>query len=260
MKKTAEICTGSYEDCLTAYRAGASRVELNSALCVGGLTPTTAVLRKVKEETDLWVICMVRPRAGGFFYTPEEKEILMLEARELLEAGADGLAFGFLRADAELDEKSTAEMTELIHSFRAEAVFHRAFDLCRDPEKMMEKLIFSGVDRVLTSGRQAKAWEGREEIRRLQEAFGDRIEILAGSGVNAENARRLMEYTGISQVHSSCRGYRKDAAARTEQVSYAYLPTPHEEEYDIVSEKLVRDFLEAAERDRNSISEEDQLF
>lgn len=260
MKKTAEICTGSYEDCLAAYRAGAGRVELNSALCVGGLTPTTAVLRKVKEETTLRVVCMVRPRAGGFFYTPEEKEILLLEARELLEAGADGLAFGFLKADAELDEKSTEEMTELIHSFRAEAVFHRAFDLCRDSKKMMEQLVRIGIDRVLTSGRQAKAWEGREELRMLQEAFGDRIEILAGSGVNAENARRLMEYTGISQVHSSCRGYRRDAAARTERVSYAYLPAPHEEEYDIVSEKLVRDFLKAVEHDGRGVSAEAQLF
>ena len=78
---------------------------------------------------------MVRPRAGGFFYTPAEKEILMLEARELLEAGADGLAFGFLRADAELDEKSTAEMTEADSFLSGRSCISQSLDLCRDPGK-----------------------------------------------------------------------------------------------------------------------------
>lgn len=99
MKTIIEVCAGSYEDCLSAALGGAERVELNSALSVGGLTPTVAVLRRVKQDTDLQVICMVRPRAAGFCYTEAEKALMFEEAELLLDSGADGLAFGFLNAD-----------------------------------------------------------------------------------------------------------------------------------------------------------------
>ena len=72
MKKVVEICAGSYQDCLAAQKMGASRVELNSALSVGGLTPSVAVLRRVKKETQIHVICMVRPRGGGFCYDEQD--------------------------------------------------------------------------------------------------------------------------------------------------------------------------------------------
>ena len=53
MKKVVEVCCGSYYDALQASHGGASRIELNSALHMGGLTPSLATLLKVKEETDL---------------------------------------------------------------------------------------------------------------------------------------------------------------------------------------------------------------
>ena len=99
MKRIIEVCAGSYQDCLAAYRGGAQRAELNSALSVGGLTPSVAALRRAKQETSLKIICMVRPRAGGFCYDEAETKIMMEEARLLLENGADGIAFGFLHAD-----------------------------------------------------------------------------------------------------------------------------------------------------------------
>ena len=46
MKRIVEVCAGSYQDCLAAYRGGAQRAELNSALSVGGLTPSVAALRR----------------------------------------------------------------------------------------------------------------------------------------------------------------------------------------------------------------------
>ena len=44
MKSVLEICCGSFEDVKTAYENGADRVELNSALYLGGLTPSLANL------------------------------------------------------------------------------------------------------------------------------------------------------------------------------------------------------------------------
>ena len=245
MKTIIEVCAGSYEDCLSAALGGAERVELNSALSVGGLTPTVAVLRRVKQDTDLQVICMVRPRAAGFCYTEAEKALMFEEAELLLDSGADGLAFGFLNADGSIDKESTGRMVDLIHARKKEAVFHRAFDVCRVAGGAMEILISLGMDRVLTSGQQAKAVEGRELLRQLRKDYGCRIQILAGSGVNETNAKELMEYTGISQVHSSCKDYREDPTTALGNVSYAYLSAPHERCYDVVSAEKVRQLVEA---------------
>ena len=245
MKTTVEICTGSYADCMAAFHGGAERVELNSALSVGGLTASVAVLRRVKKETTLKVICMVRPRAGGFCYDEAETKIMMEEARLLLENGADGIAFGFLHADGTIHRERTLQMSELIHSFGKEAVFHRAFDVTKDPFQAMEVLLSCKIDRLLTSGQRAKAMQGAELIAQLQDRFGDRIEILAGSGVNAQNAGELLARTGIRQVHSSCKGYRLDPTTASEHVSYAYLDDAHAMEYDVVEETLVRALIDA---------------
>jgi copper homeostasis protein len=249
MKRLVEVCAGSYEDCLNASFGGADRVELNSALSVGGLTPGIATLRRVKQDTDLKVICMVRPRAAGFCYTEKEKEVMFEEAELLLGNGADGLAFGFLHEDGSIEEESTKRMIDLIHEGKKEAVFHRAFDVCRDAHAAMELLISLGADRVLTSGQREKAMEGKELLKELQETYGSGIELLAGSGVNADNAAELMAYTGIWQVHSSCKAYYEDKTTVGEDVSYAYLPAPHERCYDGVSLEAVRRLTEVLQND-----------
>lgn len=199
MKRMIEVCCGSYEDALQAHLGGADRIELNSALHLGGLTPSTGTLKLTKAAVSIPVIAMVRPRGAGFCYSEKEAEVMMAEAKELLEAGADGIAFGFLNEDGSLDVDRNQAMITLIHQYGKEAVFHRAFDCCKDPFTTMEQLIALGADRVLTSGLAAKAPEGSALIAQLQSRFGDQIEILAGSGVNATNARKLMDDTGISR-------------------------------------------------------------
>ena len=234
-----EICCGSYEDALAAYHGGAKRVELNAALHLGGLTPTAACLRLVKRDTTLKVICMVRPRGDGFCYTQAEKIQMFAEAEDLLKNGSDGIAFGFLTEDGQIDIESTAQMIDLIHRYHGEAVYHRAFDCVRNPYLAIETLIDLGADRILTSGLANKAMQGRDMLRHLQQRYGDQIELLAGSGINAENVKELLAYTGISQAHSSCKGWNTDLTTTGEHVTYAFAPVPHENCYDVVSETLV---------------------
>ena len=240
MEKIIEVCCGSYDDALASYRGGAKRIELNSALYLGGLTPSLASLILTKKNTDLKVIAMVRPRAAGFCYTNEEFETMKLDVTLMLENGADGIAFGCLTKDSEIDVKQTKEIVDIIKSFNKEAVFHRAFDCVKDVDKAMNILIELGVDRVLTSGLKPKAMDGIDMIKYLQDKYGDRIEILAGSGMNASNAKEMMEKTGISQVHSSCKGYRNDSTTSGEFVNYCYAGEPHQNDYDVVDEELVR--------------------
>ena len=241
-----EICCGSYEDCLAAQKGNATRIELNSALHLGGLTPAIGTVKLAKKDVSLPIICMVRPRGCGFYYTEAEYKAMMMDAKELLEAGADGLAFGFLHEDGTVDIERNKEMITLIHAYNKEAVFHRAFDCAKDAYATMETLIELGVDRVLTSGLEAKAWDGRALIKDLQEKYGDKIEILAGSGVNATNAKALMEETGISQVHSSCKAWVKDPTTNVNPgVTYAYAAGDLALCYDVVSADLVATLMES---------------
>ena len=243
MNRIIEVCCGSYEDALNAYHGGAKRVELNSALYLGGLTPSIASLRLTKKNTDVKVICMVRPRGAGFHYTDAEFEVIKEDARLLMENGSDGLAYGCLDENGNIDVEQTRQITEIIKEFHGEAVFHRAFDCVQDPYKAMETLIELGIDRVLTSGLEAKAMQGKDLIKDLQAKYGDKIQILAGSGMNASNAKQMMEETGISQVHSSCKTWVKDPTTTCHNVTYGYAEPPHELDYDIVSVDLVKEIV-----------------
>lgn len=240
-----EVCAGSYQDCLAAYHGGAKRVELNSALSVGGLTPSLSALIHVKKETDLKVICMVRTRAAGFCFDENDTKIMFEDAELLMKNGADGLAFGFLNPDGTIKEDDTKKMIDLIHKYGGEAVFHRAFDVTPDPFKAAETLIALHADRILTSGQEAKAVQGTALLKQLQDRYGNQIELLAGSGMNATNAKSLMEETGIKQVHSSCKNYAEDTTTTRNHVSYSYLSEPHQNDYDIVDEELVRKLVES---------------
>lgn len=131
-------------------------------------------------------------------------------------------------------------MVDFIHSYGKEAVFHRAFDVTPDPFLSMDILTDLGVDRVLTSGQQAKAKDGMNLIQQLQSQYGTKIEILPGSGINAQNAKEIIEQTGVYQVHSSCKNYQTDPTTSSDNVTYAYLNEPHQNDYDVVDIEIVK--------------------
>lgn len=234
-----EICCGSYEDAMNAYLGGAKQVELNSALHLGGLTPTLASLMLTKQNTDLKVYCMTRPRGAGFCYTDLEFQQMLEETTVLLEHGADGVVFGCLNTDYTIAKEKTEEVVTLIKSYGRKAIFHRAFDCVKDPYKSIETLITLGVDRVLTSGLQATAYEGKELLKELQETYGNNIEILAGSGINVSNVKTFIEATNIHNIHSSCKDWKEDITTSGKNVTYSYAGEEHRNDYEYVSKDLV---------------------
>ena len=239
-----EICCGSYEDALTAYENGANRIELNSCLALGGLTPSLASLLLSKKHTNIPIICMVRPRGGGFCYSEKEKEEMYIEANILLENEADGIAFGFLNDDYTVDVPATKKMVDLIHSYGKEAVFHRAIDMTNNIQKEVETLISLGVDRILTSGQKESAIEGKDIIKMLQEKYGSFIEILPGSGINETNACSFALDTNVKQIHSSCKSYKIDPTTCTKDISFSCLPKPNEQSYIVVDPFKVKKLVE----------------
>ena len=247
-KKIVEICAGSYQDCRIAWEAGADRVELNSALSLGGLTPGLSDFLAAKKDCGCPIVCMVRPRGAGFYYREDEVRMMFADAGRFLENGADGIAFGFLREDRTVDRELTGQMCALIHRYGREAVFHRAFDVTPDADAAMEVLIDCGADRVLTSGQQATAIEGIALIGHLHKTYGSRIEILAGSGLNAGNAAQMFRQSGVRQIHASCKGYGSDPTTAGNGVTYACLNPPYENGYPVVDKDAVRELVETVKR------------
>lgn len=196
-----EICCGSADDVIEAARAGADRVELNSSLFLGGLTPTAGMLRVLRRQTDIPVMAMIRPRAGGFCYTDAEFETAKEDARILLENGADGLVFGFLHEDGTVDEDRTRALVEIAEG--RPCVFHRAIDVVPDWKRALSQLISLGVTRVLTSGQQSSALLALDTIREMIGYADGAIEILPGGGIRLGNVDRVTAATGCTQVHLS---------------------------------------------------------
>jgi copper homeostasis protein len=148
---------------------------------------------------------MIRPRGGDFLYSDVEFEQMRRDVVFARECGADGVVFGMLTPEGDVDVERTRQIVELARPM--ECTFHRAFDVARDPLRALEDVIATGCRRILTSGQRAAAIEGVGLIGELVRAAAGRIEIMAGSGVNPSNAREIAA-TGVDALHFSARAVR----------------------------------------------------
>ena len=234
-----EISCGSIDDALEAQAGGADRVELSSALFVGGLTPSLGAVRYAVEHLRIPMLCMVRPRAAGFCYSEAEFETMKSDVAAAVANGADGAVFGCLHGDGSIDVRRTRALREAAGA--AETVFHRAFDFTPDPFRALDELVDAGITRILTSGQQPTALEGAELIRQLIEHARGRIEILPGSGIRAWNVEELAARTGCTQVHLSASKPICDPSAHARpQISFTR-PVPPEDSYQVTDATLVRE-------------------
>ena len=196
-----ELCTESLAGVVAAGEAGAHRIELCSALAEGGVTPSLGLFRQAKVRSKLPLHVLVRPRAGDFCYGALELAVMLDDLAQFREAGAAGLVFGALTPDGAL---ALPAMKRLMAAAEPLPVtFHRAFDVCREPFKVLEQLIALGVTRLLTSGQQADAHAGTPLLKALTEQAGDRLIVMAGGGVRAANAAQIVRETGVSELHFS---------------------------------------------------------
>lgn len=209
-KVLLEACVTSVADAASAARHGAGRLELNVGIELGGLTPSSGLLQQVKEAVDVPVLVMIRPRGGGFCYTPSERRLMIRDAHHLVALGADGVVTGALTGQGELDVRLLEDMREICQD--RELVFHMAFDLLEDKKTAIESLIALRVNRILTSGGQKSAFAGYQAIAEAVKAARNRIEILPGGGVNAGNVGDLLSKTGCTQVHGTFKAMREDPA------------------------------------------------
>lgn len=236
-----EICCGSADDVIQAKLAGADRVELNSCLFLGGLTPTVGELL-VAKETGIEIITMVRPREGGFCYTEAEYKTILKDTQVLLEAGANGIAFGFLHEDGNIDEKRCHDMLKIVGS--NVSVFHRAFDVVPDWKKAMDILCKLGVTRILTSGQAPSVLYGAPKIKEMREYANGRIEILPGAGINLNNVTAILEETGCDQIHLSMKKICYDhSTSHNQEIFFGSALYPPEDRFFMADSEKIKQMV-----------------
>jgi copper homeostasis protein len=227
-----EICCGSAEDAVVAQRGGADRVELCSALFLGGLTPSLGSLIEARQRVKIPVMAMNRPRAAGFCYSQVEFAVLERDTDLLLEHGAEGIVFGILKGDGTVDTRRAGMVRGRIGS--RQSVFHRAFDVTPDPFRALEELVDLGITRVLTSGQRSGAREGSGLIRQLVERAAGRIEVLPGAGIGIDNVRDLIIATGCTQIHMTAFSERQETSTQANpRIRFGHPSSPSESRYEV---------------------------
>ena len=201
-----EVCVDSLASARAAIQGGADRLELCAALAVGGLTPYTALLEQIRNESSIPVRCLMRPRGGDFLYTPEEIRMMAAQIRELRAAGADGFVIGCLTRDGNLDKEAMAPLVEAAAG--AGLTLHRCIDVSRDPVEVYFDAKELGIDTILTSGAASNCTAGKEMIGKLIQAWKEHggPRIMPGAGVNAKVITAFLnEFPELECFHASCK-------------------------------------------------------
>ncbi len=201
MKKfILECCVDSVQSAVNAQKGGADRLELCSALALGGLSPSSSLFSIVKENCSLPVNVLLRPREGDFLYSDYEFKQILNEIITFGNMGANGVVIGCLNDDGSLDMK---KMRTLVNAAGGmDITLHRAFDVSKNPFDTLEKAAELGIKTILTSGCAANCTSGKALIQRLCENAGG-VDIMAGSGVNAEVIKDFTATTNVRSFHMS---------------------------------------------------------
>lgn len=181
-----EICVDSLASARAAIAGGADRLELCSALAVGGLTPYAELLRQIRAESDIPIHCLMRPRGGDFLYTAEEILLMADQMEHLRALGANGFVIGCLTPEGGLDETAMAPLLKAAQG--CGLTLHRCIDVSRDPCRTYLDAAALGIDTVLTSGAASSCMLGMDTIGQLLQLrdMHQGPEVLVGAGVNTK--------------------------------------------------------------------------
>ena len=210
-----EVCCADLPSLRAAVAGGAHRVELCQALDMDGLTPSAGMVR-MAVNSGIAVHVLIRPRGGNFVYSEDEVDCMIYDIQIARELGAQGVVIGALTPKGDVDLQACHRMVEAAGD-KMHITFHRAFDVCRNPQEALLEIYSLGCDRVLTSGQASSAEEGISRLKELVEeakTFEPRsgcgvresnFYIMPGAGVTPQNAARIIKETGTTEIHGSLR-------------------------------------------------------
>jgi copper homeostasis protein len=205
MKFKLEVIGFTIESCLIAQAAGAVRIELCDNPSEGGTTPSYGFIKAAREKLTIELYPIIRPRGGDFLYSELEFEIMKADVQLCKDLGCNGVVIGILLADGRVDKDRCKQLVDIAYPMGV--TFHRAFDRTIDPFKALEDIIAIGCERILTSGQKPSVNEGMQLLIDLVQQANERIIIMPGSGVRAENILALANKTNAIEFHTSARIY-----------------------------------------------------
>jgi len=198
-----EVIGFDLASCSIAETHGANRIELCANPEEGGTTPSYGMIAAARRNTTIELCPIIRPRGGDFLFTDLEFQAMLADVEQCGLLGCDGVVIGMLSKDGHVDIERCAELIRRAGSMTV--TFHRAFDRVKDPMRSLEEIIDLGCARILTSGLRPNVELGKDMLRALVDAAGDRITIMPGSGVRSTNVLELAQFTGAKAFHSSAR-------------------------------------------------------
>ncbi|PSW11030.1 copper homeostasis protein CutC [Photobacterium sanctipauli] len=201
-----EVCIDNIESLHLAQQGGATRIELCSSLALGGLTPNVGLMQLAAKYASIPVYAMIRPRQGDFLFEQQDVEIMLADIHAAKQAQLQGVVVGVLSQDGHVDK-------DILKALCLEAkgmgiTFHRAIDQCVDPMAALDTVMEMGCERVLTSGLKANAFDGIAMLKNMVTHCGDRLSIMAGAGVTADNVAEIVRKTSVREVHLSGKSTR----------------------------------------------------
>lgn len=200
---TLEVCVDSAQGLVAAIDGGADRIELCSALEIGGLTPSFGLLRTA-ASSRVPVVAMIRPRGGDFCFDEAETQVMLHEIDAVAAAGLQGVVLGASQPDGRLDARTLERLVRRASDHGLRCTLHRAIDLCPELAQATRLAIDLGFERILTSGGARSAPEGLDGLARCFDAAAGRITIMPGAGINAGNLDLLRARLPLTDIHASC--------------------------------------------------------
>lgn len=204
-----EVCVEDVNGLQAAIAGGAGRIELCSALALGGLTPSPGLMAEA-ARSPIPVMAMIRPRAGGFVWSTEDLRQMKADIAAARAAGLSGVVLGASRPDGRLDEWMLT--TLLNEAYGMDTTLHRCFDLTPDKGRALEAAVTLGFRRILTSGGAATAPEGADTLVQLMDQAAGRILLMPGSGIRPETLPALT-HLPLREIHASCSMPQAEGAA-----------------------------------------------
>ena len=205
-----EACVVDYNQAKRAYELGANRLELCFDMANDGITPSFGTAKYIKENINIPLFCIIRPRGGNFVFDENELNIMLNDIQILVEhAKIDGIVIGCLTEDKKIDEKITKLLIEKARSIndKIQVTFHMAFDeinnIENDFKNNIDILIKLGCNRILTKGGRKNAFEGKMNIKKYMEYAQDKIIIMPGKSITNENYKEIVDITSCKEIHGT---------------------------------------------------------
>lgn len=239
-----EVCVDDPAGLAAAVEGGADRIELCSALTVGGLTPSHGFMAHA-ARSPIPAHALIRPRTGDFVFTTDDVRVMLDDVRAARSAGLAGVVIGALRSDGQLDVAALETLVAAAEGM--DLTLDRAFDLAADREEALETAIRLGFSRILTSGGAKTAFEGLPRVERLARRAAGRISIMPGAGVRPETAEALLTLSGVFELHASCSEPIDGADPRLSAFGFSQ---PGERRTTVEAVRAMKERMAAARRGR----------